>query len=185
MHGSRRFFGALLLVTGCGADPVTAPPAEKTQRASLVAGLTHACSIRVDGSLWCWGDGSFGKLGTSTSSASGSALQLGAGQSRLSVFAYETHTCAVRDVMLPISIVTIAVHIRHLPLSVPDIVFPAAAVTTLRRPRHSALPVLLPLLEASFVLCPVRLSIGEPQDSISMHSVIIPVPLIRDFVVVK
>ena len=37
---------------------------------SVVAGVAHACGIRTDGSLWCWGRGSSGERGDGTTEAS-------------------------------------------------------------------------------------------------------------------
>jgi len=33
---------------------------------SVSAGKDHTCGIKLDGTLWCWGEGTYGRLGTSS-----------------------------------------------------------------------------------------------------------------------
>ena len=66
----------------------------------LAAGEDHTCAIQSDGSVRCWGEGSYGRLGhggggdknTPTATAS-----LGAGRTAIDITAGSTHTCAVLD----------------------------------------------------------------------------------------
>ena len=66
----------------------------------IAAGEDHTCAIQSDGSVRCWGEGSFGRLGhggggdknTPTATAS-----LGAGRTAIDITAGSTHTCAVLD----------------------------------------------------------------------------------------
>jgi alpha-tubulin suppressor-like RCC1 family protein len=32
--------------------------------ASVAAGSSHTCALATNGTLWCWGDNSYGQLGT-------------------------------------------------------------------------------------------------------------------------
>ena len=66
----------------------------------IAAGEDHTCAIQSDGSVRCWGEGSYGRLGhggngdknTPTATAS-----LGAGRTAIDITAGGTHTCAVLD----------------------------------------------------------------------------------------
>ena len=66
----------------------------------IAAGEDHTCAIQSDGSVRCWGEGSYGRLGhggsgdknTPTATAS-----LGAGRTAIDITAGSTHTCAVLD----------------------------------------------------------------------------------------
>ena len=68
---------------------------------SLSAGTSHTCATRTDGSLWCWGSGSFGQLGLGNSSGHSTPQQVFASDSNLAtgwerVSAGGFHTCAIR-----------------------------------------------------------------------------------------
>ncbi|MGB0152288.1 MAG: putative Ig domain-containing protein, partial [Candidatus Poseidoniaceae archaeon] len=66
----------------------------------IAAGLDHTCAIKSDGSVRCWGDGTYGKLGhggsgdrnTPTATAS-----LGVGRTAIDITAGGEFTCAVLD----------------------------------------------------------------------------------------
>ena len=65
----------------------------------IAAGEDHTCAIQSDGSVRCWGEGSYGRLGhgggdknTPTATAS-----LGAGRTAIDITAGSSHTCAVLD----------------------------------------------------------------------------------------
>ena len=72
---------------------------------AISVGAAHTCVIRDLNDVVCWGDGSFGRLGTSggddvgiLSSQMGAgltAVPLGAGRTAVAVSAGATHTCAV------------------------------------------------------------------------------------------
>ncbi|MBI4511853.1 MAG: hypothetical protein HY698_19625 [Deltaproteobacteria bacterium] len=66
---------------------------------SVSAGGEHACAIRKDdGSLWCWGAGDDGRLGTPQSSEASEPRQVEPGSTGwTSVSAGGAHTCAIRD----------------------------------------------------------------------------------------
>ena len=66
---------------------------------SLSSGGGHACALRIDGSLWCWGYNSFGELGTGetqgTTTNSSLPLQVLNLANVAKVAAGDRHTCAV------------------------------------------------------------------------------------------
>ena len=66
----------------------------------IAAGEDHTCAIQSDGSVRCWGEGSYGRLGhggggdKNTPTATSS---LGAGRTAIDITAGSSHTCAVLD----------------------------------------------------------------------------------------
>jgi len=71
----------------------------------ISAGAAHACALRTDGSVWCWGDDEVGQLGDGTTgSATGHvrtrAVRVSRGSGYLdgivAIAAGDFHTCAVR-----------------------------------------------------------------------------------------
>ena len=65
-----------------------------TSAVDLAVGRDHACAIRDDGSIWCWGYNGDGQLATGDNQGSGYALQSLASRA-LSLVAGEGHTCTV------------------------------------------------------------------------------------------
>jgi hypothetical protein len=60
------------------------------------AGQNHSCGLRVEGSLWCWGENSFGNLGTGDFTSHSSPFPIGdASYTDLSLDTF--HTCAVDE----------------------------------------------------------------------------------------
>src|SRR5262245_58372544 len=43
------------------------PPIGGTCSLSVAAGAEHACSLRADGTVWCWGRNDYGQLGVDQS----------------------------------------------------------------------------------------------------------------------
>ncbi len=63
----------------------------------LAAGETHACAIRSDGSLWCWGHGAAGALGDGSVLDSPSPVQVGSSTDWSMVAAADDSTCGIRS----------------------------------------------------------------------------------------
>ncbi|HEU4349240.1 MAG TPA: hypothetical protein VFR35_15805 [Actinoplanes sp.] len=72
---------------------VTTPSA--TGWASVSAGTAHACGLRADQSLYCWGDGDYYKLGQGTTTTD-SSTPLAVAGSWSAVSAGADHTCAIK-----------------------------------------------------------------------------------------
>lgn len=66
-----------------------------TNWASVTAGYAHTCAIRTNGTLWCWGDSTYGQLGLGILSYRTTPTQVGTA-TWISVAAGYAHTCAVR-----------------------------------------------------------------------------------------
>ena len=61
-----RAWGSILVWTVCGCDIVFSldrpkPPPGVWDK--VAAGAAHTCAIKIDGTLWCWGDNRFGAAG--------------------------------------------------------------------------------------------------------------------------
>ena len=66
---------------------------------AVAAGHSHTCAILDDGSLKCWGDNSHGQLGDGSTTDRTSPVQvdLGSGNTAVSISAGHSHTCAILD----------------------------------------------------------------------------------------
>ncbi|HEY0906526.1 MAG TPA: hypothetical protein VGE17_04945, partial [Methylophilus sp.] len=77
----------------------TSPMQEATGNTNWVSvstGSQHACGLRSDNTLWCWGADSFGQLGNGAGTTTQqSAVQVTSPASWLNVSAGYLHTCAV------------------------------------------------------------------------------------------
>jgi hypothetical protein len=58
------------------------------------AGGGHACLIRTDGSVWCWGRNDRGQLGDGTRTPRPLPVRVGGVSNIIAVAAGDTHTCA-------------------------------------------------------------------------------------------
>lgn len=74
-----------------GALPDAAPP---TRRCTLGLGSDHSCVLRMDGTVWCWGQNAFGELGQGASPSSPTALQVTLGMTATSFATKSYHACA-------------------------------------------------------------------------------------------
>jgi alpha-tubulin suppressor-like RCC1 family protein len=74
------------LVTALGAGVLSAAPAE-----------SHACAVKADGTLWCWGKNDDGRVGDGTTNLRRIpfSLPLAAGLKATAVTAGANHTCAL------------------------------------------------------------------------------------------
>ena len=69
-----------------------------TSVASVAVGESHSCAVADDSSAWCWGNASFGKLGTGSDENEFSPAQVvGLGGSLAAVAAATRHTCALKE----------------------------------------------------------------------------------------
>lgn len=62
----------------------------------VTTGNNHACGIQENGTLWCWGDNNYGKLGNGTSYMSALPVRVGEASDWVAVSAGADHTCGVR-----------------------------------------------------------------------------------------
>lgn len=81
---------------GMAGDPVLVPTRVEGTTAwiALGAGLAHTCGIQSDGSLWCWGRGNNGQLGTGDAMNRPTPTRVGMDSNWVQVVAGESHTCA-------------------------------------------------------------------------------------------
>jgi alpha-tubulin suppressor-like RCC1 family protein len=67
---------------------------------AIASGLRHNCLLKVDGSVWCWGDNASGQLGNTTNAFETTPIRveadLGPGQEATALSAWLT-TCALRE----------------------------------------------------------------------------------------
>lgn len=63
---------------------------------SIAVGVTHGCGIKDDGSTWCWGNGTNGRLGNQQNVlTNGTPVQVLGGHLFAEVAAGGEHTCAL------------------------------------------------------------------------------------------
>lgn len=61
----------------------------------VVAGGSHSCALESDGSVWCWGNGSLGRLGNGRFSGSSTPVEVSNLEHAVDLAAGTDHTCAV------------------------------------------------------------------------------------------
>ncbi|AKT39591.1 RCC1 domain-containing protein [Chondromyces crocatus] len=98
--------GSLALASGCADDTEPAVDAAGTAT-DLSLGAHHACVIRSDGQVKCWGHALHNQLGLSDGKNRGDlpggmgdalpSVQLGSGRHATAISASSSHTCAVLD----------------------------------------------------------------------------------------
>ncbi len=93
-------------VTPAAAEQAAAPPGTGRVLAGRIdAGSSHTCAVLDGGTVRCWGNGEFGRLGYGNTDdigddetpASVGAVDLGAGRTATAVTAGGSHTCALLD----------------------------------------------------------------------------------------
>ncbi|MBV8195344.1 MAG: hypothetical protein JOY80_07430 [Candidatus Dormibacteraeota bacterium] len=77
------------------SEPVAVDYDQITDWTTLAAGFYHACALRSDGSLWCWGNDAYEEFATTTAASfQGTPVPVGsASYLELGLGAY--HTCAI------------------------------------------------------------------------------------------
>lgn len=99
-----------VLAGACGGEeeasptPSPTPVAEVTAgrapgvrpEGSLAQGRYHSCAIRSDGSVWCWGDNSFGQLGTGDNVSSHVPVMVPGAGPAVEISAGSYYTCALK-----------------------------------------------------------------------------------------
>ncbi len=86
--------GAALLSNGTPVSTSLVP--DSFTVAHIEIGTTHSCAISVAGAAWCWGQSTFGRLGTTASSnAVTPTATASLGGTASKVAAGGTHTCAL------------------------------------------------------------------------------------------
>src|SRR5262249_32790744 len=65
----------------------------------LAVGSAHVCVVKSDGTVWCWGDNTYGQLGDTTTNNHSSPVQVPTAilPNAVEVTAGENHTCARRS----------------------------------------------------------------------------------------
>lgn len=67
-----------------------------TNWASVSVGNQHACALRTNGTLWCWGSGGSGRLGLGSTADAASPTQVGTGTAWTIVDAGYTNSCGTQ-----------------------------------------------------------------------------------------
>lgn len=75
---------------------VAGPTGVSVDAIDLAAGISHTCEIRLDRSVWCWGDNQAGQLGDGTTNPHSGAIQVGDGFDWRRIDANELYTCGIR-----------------------------------------------------------------------------------------
>lgn len=88
--------------SGQCARPPSDTPVERPQWSRLLGtdvrkialGERHGCAIKIDGSVWCWGNGQFGQLGDGRTEVAGAPAPVPGLESVVDLAAGNDHTCA-------------------------------------------------------------------------------------------
>lgn len=95
--------GALLVVApGVGPAAADGPPQAQIEAPTpledierIASGFAHRCALRGDGTVWCWGYGIFGSLGTGSNAASITPAQVDLPATAVDVVSGSRHVCAL------------------------------------------------------------------------------------------
>ncbi len=75
--------------------PVTVEPLDDV--VDIGSSTSHACAVRADGSVWCWGQGASGQLGHGVALSSATPVQTVGISSAVAVEVGTRHSCAVLE----------------------------------------------------------------------------------------
>src|SRR5262245_20559043 len=97
-------FAAACIDTGVRRDPVAGrrsavslPGSPLEAVTAMAAGLRRACALRLDETVWCWGDNRFGQLGNGGTAASSTPVAVSGLTNVTDVgLSGGDHSCAVR-----------------------------------------------------------------------------------------
>lgn len=89
--------GSASVPTGQGSQSAVAVQLDGNTWKSVSSGQSHTCAVKTDNSLWCWGDNSYGQLGTGDANAANIPASVAAtvGTTWSMVATDVDHTCAV------------------------------------------------------------------------------------------
>ena len=94
-HGDHR------VMTGCAGNVqrVFGPVGGKFGWKQISAGSSHACGIKSDGTLWCWGSNSSGQLGdnTTTQRLVPTAISGGGAWKQVAAGVNSSHSCGIKS----------------------------------------------------------------------------------------
>jgi alpha-tubulin suppressor-like RCC1 family protein len=83
--------------TTAHTSPVNIDPGDLPSVTEVYAGGEHTCVLRVDNSLWCWGNNRFGQLGVGDTNSRLTPSRVDAlGVEVAAAYAGGAHTCAVK-----------------------------------------------------------------------------------------
>ncbi len=88
------------VATGDQGDPATGLPTRRFpdfQWRTVAVTASHACGVRDDGTLWCWGRNCAGQLGDGSREAASEPRQVGTQAHWVSVATGGGHSCAIDD----------------------------------------------------------------------------------------
>ena len=91
------FFGQVGIGTSGTDQYIPAQVGTDTNWLGVSAGSQHTCAIKTTGTMWCWGAGSFGRLGNGGTANSTTPVQAGTDTDWTQVTAGEEHTCATKS----------------------------------------------------------------------------------------
>ena len=108
-HGCATFHDGSAVCWGSNSDGqlgdgTTTPPVSETTSVAVLgishllditAGAKHTCGLRVDGTVWCWGDNALQQLGAGAGTDSTDPVQVAGLPSARTVEAGPYHTCAL------------------------------------------------------------------------------------------